>query len=112
MYNSDLFSLSPEPPTCSPDQFTCATGEIDCIPMVWRCDGLPECDDQSDEDSCPICSASQFQCEKGQCIDAHLRCNGEIDCQDKSDEADCDSKISFPELMVLTQASVWDSNCP
>ncbi|XP_010220324.1 PREDICTED: low-density lipoprotein receptor-related protein 5 [Tinamus guttatus] len=80
-----------EPPTCSPDQFTCATGEIDCIPMAWRCDGFPECDDQSDEDSCPICSAAQFQCEKGQCIDAHLRCNGEIDCQDKSDEADCDT---------------------
>ncbi|XP_033011997.1 low-density lipoprotein receptor-related protein 5 isoform X1 [Lacerta agilis] len=80
-----------EPPTCSPDQFTCATGEIDCIPMAWRCDGFPECDDQSDEDSCPICSASQFQCEKGQCIDARLRCNGEIDCQDKSDEADCET---------------------
>ncbi|KAM6074172.1 low-density lipoprotein receptor-related protein 5 isoform 4-T4 [Chlamydotis macqueenii] len=80
-----------EPPTCSPDQFTCATGEIDCIPMAWRCDGFPECDDQSDEDNCPICSASQFQCEKGQCIDAHLRCNGEIDCQDKSDEVDCDT---------------------
>ncbi|XP_023965422.1 low-density lipoprotein receptor-related protein 5 isoform X1 [Chrysemys picta bellii] len=80
-----------EPPTCSPDQFTCATGEIDCIPMAWRCDGFPECDDRSDEDSCPICLAAQFQCEKGQCIDARLRCNGEIDCQDKSDEADCNT---------------------
>ncbi|XP_048340184.1 low-density lipoprotein receptor-related protein 5 isoform X2 [Sphaerodactylus townsendi] len=79
-----------EPPTCSPDQFTCATGEIDCIPMAWRCDGFSECDDRSDEDNCPICSTAQFQCEKGQCIDARLRCNGEIDCQDKSDEADCD----------------------
>ncbi|XP_005988070.1 low-density lipoprotein receptor-related protein 5 isoform X2 [Latimeria chalumnae] len=80
-----------EPPTCSPDQFTCATGEIDCIPMAWRCDGFPECEDHSDEQNCPVCSANQFECEKGQCIDARLRCNGEIDCQDKSDEADCDA---------------------
>ncbi|XP_034272652.1 low-density lipoprotein receptor-related protein 5 [Pantherophis guttatus] len=80
-----------EPPTCSPDQFTCATGEIDCIPMAWRCDGFSECDDQSDEENCPICSATQFQCEKGQCIDAHLRCNGEVDCQDKSDESYCET---------------------
>ncbi|XP_069480204.1 low-density lipoprotein receptor-related protein 5 isoform X1 [Ambystoma mexicanum] len=80
-----------EPPTCSPDQFTCATGEIDCIPMAWRCDGFSECDDQSDEKNCPVCSASHYQCEKGQCIDARLRCNGEVDCQDKSDEAGCDA---------------------
>ncbi|XP_042302506.1 low-density lipoprotein receptor-related protein 5 isoform X1 [Sceloporus undulatus] len=80
-----------EPPTCSPDQFTCATGEIDCIPMAWRCDGFSECDDKSDEANCPVCSADQFQCQKGQCIDRRLRCNGEIDCQDKSDEADCET---------------------
>ncbi|XP_006642533.3 low-density lipoprotein receptor-related protein 5 [Lepisosteus oculatus] len=80
-----------EPPTCSPEQFTCATGEIDCIPMDWRCDGFAECDDNSDEEDCPVCSAFQFQCEKGQCIDARLRCNGEADCADSSDEQDCDT---------------------
>lgn len=32
-----------EPPTCSPQQFTCFTGEIDCIPVAWRCDGFTEC---------------------------------------------------------------------
>ncbi|MGH0122305.1 UNVERIFIED_CONTAM: hypothetical protein FKN15_033322, partial [Acipenser sinensis] len=80
-----------EPPTCSPDQFACSTGEIDCIPMAWRCDGFLECDDHSDEENCPVCSANQFQCEKGQCIESRLRCNGEIDCQDKSDEQDCDT---------------------
>uniref|UniRef100_A0A8C6Y101 Low-density lipoprotein receptor-related protein 6 n=1 Tax=Naja naja TaxID=35670 RepID=A0A8C6Y101_NAJNA len=79
-----------EPPTCSPQQFTCYTGEIDCIPVAWRCDGFTECEDASDEKNCPLCSDSQFQCESGQCIDAALQCNGEPNCQDNSDEKKCE----------------------
>ncbi|KAG7329468.1 hypothetical protein KOW79_007642 [Hemibagrus wyckioides] len=78
-----------DPPTCSADHFTCATGEIDCIPMTWRCDGIAECADHSDEMNCPVCSEQQFQCHGGQCLDAKLRCNGEQDCTDGSDELDC-----------------------
>jgi hypothetical protein len=93
--------LPPEPPTCSPDQFACATGEIDCIPGAWRCDGFPECDDQSDEEGCPVCSAAQFPCARGQCVDLRLRCDGEADCQDRSDEADCDGEACTPTLAAI-----------
>lgn len=90
-----------EPPTCSPDQFACTTGEIDCIPGAWRCDGFPECADQSDEEGCPVCSASQFPCARGQCVDLRLRCDGEADCQDRSDEANCDA-VCLPNQFRCT----------
>lgn len=66
--HSAPFLFIAEPPTCSPQQFTCFTGEIDCIPVAWRCDGFTECEDHSDELNCPVCSESQFQCASEQCI--------------------------------------------
>lgn len=62
--------------------------------MAWRCDGIAECADNSDEMNCPVCSEQQFQCHGGQCIDAKLHCNGEQDCTDGSDEHDCQSTTS------------------
>ena len=39
-----------------------------------------------------MCSAAQFPCARGQCVDLRLRCDGEADCQDRSDEADCEGE--------------------
>ncbi|KAL3048690.1 hypothetical protein OYC64_007280 [Pagothenia borchgrevinki] len=89
-----------EPPTCSPDQFSCSSGEVDCIPHAWRCDGYPECDDSSDEQNCPVCSEEEFQCDSRQCIQMKLRCNerrtaktgptrGSVKCAAPPDQFSC-----------------------
>lgn len=33
--------------TCSSADFTCKSGQ--CVPARWKCDGEPECLDESDE---------------------------------------------------------------
>ncbi len=78
-----------EPPTCAPDQFTCLSGNIGCIPLVWQCDGYSECEDESDELNCPTCSPKQFRCGNGQCISQLEQCDGIAQCQDQSDEENC-----------------------
>ncbi|XP_066015638.1 uncharacterized protein [Pocillopora verrucosa] len=77
--------------TCQADQFTCA--DKSCIPLFWRCDGLGDCHDRSDENGCPttaplVCSKEMFHCD-GDCIQGHLQCDGKNDCGDGSDERGC-----------------------
>lgn len=38
---------------CSPGQFACRSGKMQCIPLSWQCDGWTACDDKSDEIDCP-----------------------------------------------------------
>ena len=36
----------------SSEMFQCADLSL-CVPVSWRCDGTDDCDDKSDESSCP-----------------------------------------------------------
>ncbi|KAM9386264.1 low-density lipoprotein receptor-related protein 12 [Pholidichthys leucotaenia] len=93
-------SGKPEASSCDANQFHCSNGK--CVPDMWRCNGVDECGDQSDEDVCvdsPFsfqpCGPNQFPCLSRYtrvytCLPQSLRCDGSIDCQDLGDEIDCD----------------------
>ncbi|XP_065273669.1 integral membrane protein DGCR2/IDD isoform X3 [Emys orbicularis] len=44
---------------CTPGQFACRSGTIQCIPLNWQCDGWPTCEDESDEVDCPGLTGDQ-----------------------------------------------------
>ncbi|XP_028820553.1 low-density lipoprotein receptor-related protein 12 [Denticeps clupeoides] len=89
---------------CESDQFHCSSGK--CIPETWKCNGMDECGDNSDEELCvqpnpsslfsfQPCAYNQFPCLSRYtrvytCLPESLKCDGSIDCQDLGDEIDCD----------------------
>ncbi|XP_072021908.1 LOW QUALITY PROTEIN: uncharacterized protein [Amphiura filiformis] len=77
---------------CSDKQFTCGSGE--CIQQIYVCDDHQNCNDNSDENNCPVtddsgCPAGSFLCDSGECIPISNYCNFKPDCIDQSDERRC-----------------------
>ena len=116
-HNSTAFvALQPEVPRpsfpsgeCNEWMYKCESSQ--CVPYWWKCDGVADCDDASDERECggpgagrggpelgrdsalvpvspPVlgCSRGKFQCDSGDCIWAAWVCDGEKDCAGGEDE--------------------------
>ena len=68
---------------------------------LWQISNDSKCDLSTVKKTITLtsCSASEYTCDDGLCIDINLRCNGDNDCDDKSDEINC-RKISIDKSYV------------
>lgn len=91
-------------PTCHDWMFQCKNDR--CVPHWWKCDGVNDCGDNSDEFGCTtnstsppasvdepldvdICMKNQFMCDSGRCISKAYVCDGFPDCTGGEDETNC-----------------------
>lgn len=102
----------PAPPQCHDWMFRCTNGR--CVPYWWKCDGVNDCADGSDETGCsssrntttlpnttispnkfdsPVlpkrCGAEEFECDGGRCLSKNFVCDGDRDCPNGDDERTC-----------------------
>ena len=80
-----------------------------CIGSQFKCDGSPQCSDQSDETDCQIEDDScGHKCPEGYCISSDWKCDGTYQCSDQSDEQNCQIETSTPSNDT-TETQNWAS---
>ncbi|NXE12744.1 LRP2 protein, partial [Lophotis ruficrista] len=91
---------------CLPGQWQCRNRV--CIMAEWKCNGIDDCGDSSDEDICAPCPPGMVRCDEGKCILESLMCNDEDDCLDGTDEPStcgelCEATGHRPRARVVGQ---------
>ncbi|XP_018616564.2 transmembrane protease serine 7 [Scleropages formosus] len=84
---------------CPEGYFRCATGF--CVELWRRCDGLDDCQDESDE---VFCAKPFKNCESSSQAHPFYVCNGERDCPDGRDEANCTLETTCSDVRFKCQS--------
>lgn len=96
---------------CTQAEFHCRNGQ--CVSSSFVCDNEADCDDGSDEASCPpvTCSGASFQCNNTVCVPRLWACDGDADCDDGSDEWPSTCGTQRPDTATTHQCSSLEFRC-
>lgn len=99
------------PKQCTSTEFRCRNGQ--CMSFSFVCDDEADCDDGSDEASCPpvTCSALSFQCNNSVCIPRLWVCDSDVDCSDGSDEWPQTCGTKRPASAATHECSYLEFQC-